>query len=56
MLKKDEQGAVKESPTRERRFKRIVRIADAVSRPTSTLAELARRAPAIPTASRACRR
>jgi glycosyltransferase involved in cell wall biosynthesis len=48
MLKKDEQGSVKESPTKERRFKRIVRIADAVTTTNGTLAELARRAAADP--------
>jgi len=48
MLKKDEQGSVKESPTKERRFKRSVRMADAVITTNDTLAELARRAAAEP--------
>ena len=48
MLKKDEEGSVKESPTKERRFKRIVRTSDAVITTNGTLAELARRAAADP--------
>ena len=48
MLKKDEEGAVKDSPTRERRFKRLVRLADAVVTTNDHLAELARRATADP--------
>jgi glycosyltransferase involved in cell wall biosynthesis len=48
MLKRDEEGAVKESPTRERRFKRIVRIADAVVTTNEVLADLARRSAADP--------
>jgi glycosyltransferase involved in cell wall biosynthesis len=48
MLKKDEQGSVKESPTKERRFKRAVKQADAVVTTNDTLAELARRAAASP--------
>lgn len=48
MLKKDDEGAVKDSPTRERRFKRLVRIADAVVTTNETLADLARRAAADP--------
>jgi glycosyltransferase involved in cell wall biosynthesis len=48
MLKKDEQGSIKESPTKERRFKRIVRFADAVTTTNETLAELARRSAVEP--------
>lgn len=48
MLKRDEEGAVKESPTRERRFKRIVRAADAVVTTNEVLAELARRSATDP--------
>jgi glycosyltransferase involved in cell wall biosynthesis len=48
MLKKDDEGAVKDSPTRERRFKRLVRLADAVVTTNEHLAQLARRATADP--------
>jgi glycosyltransferase involved in cell wall biosynthesis len=48
MLKKDEEGAVKDSPTRERRFKRLVKLADAVVTTNDHLAELARRATTEP--------
>ncbi len=48
MLKRDEEGAVRESPTRERRFKRVVRMADAVITTNEVLAELARRSAADP--------
>jgi glycosyltransferase involved in cell wall biosynthesis len=48
MLKRDEEGAVKESPTRERRFKRTVRAADAVVTTNEVLAELARRSAVEP--------
>jgi glycosyltransferase involved in cell wall biosynthesis len=48
MLKKDEEGAVKDSPTRERRFRRIVRLADAVVTTNEHLAELARRSAVAP--------
>ncbi len=47
-LKKGDDGAVRESPTRERRFRRIVRLADAVVTTNDTLAELARRVSADP--------
>lgn len=44
MLKKGDEGGVKESPTRDRRFRRSVRTADAVVVPNETLADHARRA------------
>ncbi len=44
MLKRTDEGAVRESPARERRFRRIVRIADAVVTTNEYLGELARRA------------
>jgi glycosyltransferase involved in cell wall biosynthesis len=48
MLKKDDEGAIKDSPTRERRFKRIVRLADAIVTTNEHLADLARRATSEP--------
>jgi glycosyltransferase involved in cell wall biosynthesis len=42
-LKKTDEGAVKDSPTRDRRFRRVIRIADAVLTTNETLAEVARR-------------
>jgi glycosyltransferase involved in cell wall biosynthesis len=45
-LKKSEEGAVRDSPTRDRRFRRIVRLADAVVTTNEYLAEVARRAAA----------
>jgi len=47
-LKKGDDGTVKESPTRERRFRRTVRVADAVITTNDYLGELARRAAAEP--------
>ena len=44
MLKKGEEGGVKESPTRDRRFRRSVRTSDAVVTPNETLADHARKA------------
>lgn len=43
-LKKDDEGAVKDSPTRDRRFRRVVRLADAVVTTNEYLADVARRA------------
>src|SRR5205085_1738219 len=42
-LKRSEEGTILESPTRDRRFRRIVRIADAVVTTNETLGEHARR-------------
>ncbi len=42
-LKKDDAGAIRESPTKDRRFRRTVRVADAVVTTNETLAEHARR-------------
>jgi glycosyltransferase involved in cell wall biosynthesis len=47
-LKKNDEGAIRESPTRERRFRRVVRLADAVVTTNETLAESARRHAADP--------
>lgn len=42
-LKKSDDGAIRESPTKDRRFRRTVRVADAVITTNETLAEHARR-------------
>jgi glycosyltransferase involved in cell wall biosynthesis len=42
-LKKDDEGTIRESPTKDRRFRRTVRVADAVVTTNETLAEHARR-------------
>ena len=42
-LKRDDAGAIRESPTKDRRFRRTVRVADAVITTNETLAEHARR-------------
>lgn len=42
-LKKDDEGVIRESPTKDRRFRRTVRVADAVITTNETLAEHARR-------------
>jgi glycosyltransferase involved in cell wall biosynthesis len=47
-LKKGDDGSIKDSPTRERRFRRTVRCADAVVTTNETLAEYARRAASDP--------
>ncbi len=47
-LKKTDEGAVRESQTRERRFRRIMRVADAVITTNEYLAERARREAADP--------
>ncbi len=47
-LKKADDGSVRDSPTRDRRFRRIVRLADAVVTTNDTLADIARRAAADP--------
>jgi glycosyltransferase involved in cell wall biosynthesis len=47
-LKKDEEGTVRDSPTRDRRFRRVVRLADAVVTTNEYLAELARRVSQAP--------
>jgi len=47
-LKKDDAGAIRESPTKDRRFRRTVRVADAVVTTNETLAEHARRNGADP--------
>ena len=47
-LKKNEEGAVRESPTKDRRFRRVVRVADAVITSNETLAAEARKVAASP--------
>lgn len=47
-LKRSDEGAIRESPTRDRRFRRTVRVADAVVTTNETLAEQARRDGADP--------
>ena len=47
-LKKSEDGAIRESPTKDRRFRRTVRVSDAVITTNETLAEHARRMGADP--------
>ena len=47
-LKRDDAGAIRESPTKDRRFRRTVRMADAVVTTNETLAEHARRNGADP--------
>jgi glycosyltransferase involved in cell wall biosynthesis len=47
-LKKGDDGTVRDSPTRDRRFRRVVRLADAVVTTNDYLAEIARRAVADP--------
>jgi glycosyltransferase involved in cell wall biosynthesis len=42
-LKRDDEGSIRESPTKDRRFRRTVRIVDAVITTNETLAEHARR-------------
>ena len=42
-LKKSDEGTIRESPTKDRRFRRTVRVADAVITTNETLAEHARR-------------
>jgi len=42
-LKRDDAGTIRESPTKDRRFRRTVRVADAVVTTNETLAEHARR-------------
>ena len=42
-LKKDDAGSIRESPTKDRRFRRTVRMVDAVTTTNETLAEYARR-------------
>jgi len=42
-LKKDDAGSIRESPTKDRRFRRTVKMADAVITTNETLAEYARR-------------
>jgi glycosyltransferase involved in cell wall biosynthesis len=42
-LKRDDEGSIRESPTKDRRFRRTVRVADAVITTNETLAEHARR-------------
>jgi glycosyltransferase involved in cell wall biosynthesis len=42
-LKRSEEGAIRESPTKDRRFRRTVRVVDAVITTNETLAEHARR-------------
>jgi len=42
-LKKDDAGSIRESPTKDRRFRRTVRVVDAVTTTNETLAEYARR-------------
>jgi glycosyltransferase involved in cell wall biosynthesis len=42
-LKKDDEGSIRESPTKDRRFRRTVRVADAIITTNETLAEHARR-------------
>jgi glycosyltransferase involved in cell wall biosynthesis len=47
-LKRDDAGAIRESPTKDRRFRRTVKVADAVITTNETLAEHARRNGADP--------
>jgi glycosyltransferase involved in cell wall biosynthesis len=47
-LKRDDEGSIRESPTKDRRFRRTVRVADAVITTNETLAEHARRNGADP--------
>jgi glycosyltransferase involved in cell wall biosynthesis len=47
-LKKNEEGGVRESPTKDRRFRRVVRVADAVITSNDTLAAEARKVAASP--------
>jgi len=47
-LKKDDAGSIRESPTKDRRFRRTVKLADAVITTNETLAEHARRNGADP--------
>jgi hypothetical protein len=42
-LKRDDEGTIRESPTKDRRFRRTVRVADAIVTTNETLAEHARR-------------
>lgn len=42
-LKRDDEGSIRESPTKDRRFRRTVRMADAIVTTNETLAEHARR-------------
>jgi len=42
-LKRSDEGAIRESPTKDRRFRRTVRVADAIITTNETLAEHARR-------------
>jgi glycosyltransferase involved in cell wall biosynthesis len=42
-LKRDDAGSIRESPTKDRRFRRTVRVADAIITTNETLAEHARR-------------
>lgn len=42
-LKRSDEGAIKDSPTKDRRFRRTVRVADAIVTTNETLADLARR-------------
>ncbi len=47
-LKRDDAGTIRESPTKDRRFRRTVRVADAIVTTNETLAEHARRNGADP--------
>ena len=47
-LKRDDEGSIRESPTKDRRFRRTVRVADAIVTTNETLAEHARRNGADP--------